>query len=170
MTPPAGTYTLGPDNASLRVLTTRQGLASKVGHDLVLEVGSWEATLTTGDAPTFELSAHARSFKVLEGTGGAKPMTDGDRTKIVENMESKVLGTAPVQFRSTGPGQGDLEIKGTTKPASFDLTIGDDGAIEGRATIVQSDWGIKPYSALMGALKVSDEVVVTVLGKLPQNP
>ncbi len=145
-------------------------MAAKVGHDLVLEVGSWEATLTTGDAPTLELSAHARSFTVLEGSGGAKPLTDGDRAKIIDGIESKVLGTAPIQFRSTGPGQGDLEIKGATRPASFDLTIGDDGAIEGRATIVQSEWGIKPYTALMGALKVADEVVVTVLGKLPQNP
>jgi hypothetical protein len=31
----------------------------------------------------------------------------------------------------------------------------------------QSDWGIKPYSALFGALKVRDEVEVSLDGTLP---
>jgi hypothetical protein len=41
-----------------------------------------------------------------------------------------------------------------------------DGTITGSASFKQSDWGIKPYSALFGALKVNDEVNVVVEGKL----
>ena len=33
-------------------------------------------------------------------------------------------------------------------------------ALTGSATVKQSDWGMKPYSALFGALKVADEVEV----------
>ena len=35
-------------------------------------------------------------------------------------------------------------------------------SLTGSATVKQSDWGLKPYSALFGALKVADEVTVTV--------
>jgi polyisoprenoid-binding protein YceI len=48
---------------------------------------------------------------------------------------------------------------------TFTLT-GDDGSIAGSTTIAQKDWGIKPYSALFGALKVNNEVEVEVEGSL----
>lgn len=157
-------HKLGPSNGSLRVKTTRQGVAAKAGHDLTIEVGSWEATLDTdGAAPSFELEADGGSLKVVDGHGGAKPLSDGDRKKI----DKDVLGGKPIRFKTTGPGTGDLELAGTTRPATFDLKIGDDGTFSGHATVVQSEWGIKPYSAMMGALKVADEVEIAVAGKLP---
>ena len=60
---------------------------------------------------------------------------------------------------------GDLELVGTTKPVSFELTESD-GALTGSTTLKQSDWGIKPFSAMFGALKVNDEVKVVVEGQL----
>jgi hypothetical protein len=42
-----------------------------------------------------------------------------------------------------------------------------DGRVASTIALVQSRWGIKPYRALMGALKVSDEVVVAIEGRLP---
>ena len=48
---------------------------------------------------------------------------------------------------------------------TFDLTESD-GTLSGDATVKQSDWKIKPYSALFGALKVNDEVKVVVEAKL----
>ena len=47
----------------------------------------------------------------------------------------------------------------------FDLGVAD-GAITGGVTIKQSDWGMKPYSALFGTLKVLDEVEVEVEARL----
>jgi hypothetical protein len=35
-----------------------------------------------------------------------------------------------------------------------------DGRVVGGATVVQSRWGIRPYSAFFGALKLSNEVKV----------
>ena len=54
---------------------------------------------------------------------------------------------------------------GKTKPVTFDLSESD-GTLTGDAAVKQSDWGIKPYSALFGALKVNDEVKVVVEAKL----
>jgi len=44
-----------------------------------------------------------------------------------------------------------------------------DGNLTGRATITQSDFGMKPYSTLFGALKVVDEVQVAFDGRLPSS-
>jgi hypothetical protein len=35
-----------------------------------------------------------------------------------------------------------------------------DGRVVGRATVVQSRWGTRPYPAFFGALKLRDEVKV----------
>ena len=60
---------------------------------------------------------------------------------------------------------GDLSMGGKSKPVDFVVT-GDGGQVNGSAKVKQSDWGIKPYSALFGALKVNDEVTVEVEGSL----
>ena len=39
--------------------------------------------------------------------------------------------------------------------------------VAGSARIKQTDWGIKPFSALFGTLKVADEVEVGIDAKLP---
>jgi hypothetical protein len=161
------THTLGPDNASLQVHTKRQGVAAKVGHDLVIEVGSWEATLTTSEPPSFELTADSTSLRIVEGNGGMKPLSDKDRGEIRKNIDAKILKQQPIKCRSTGAGQGELELVGTTRPVPLSLDIGADGQFTGSATVVQSEWGIKPYTGLMGALKVADPVEIRVEGRLP---
>ena len=42
-----GTYKLGPADGTLSVRTGRTGAAAKAGHDLVIHVTAWEATLRT---------------------------------------------------------------------------------------------------------------------------
>ena len=63
--------------------------------------------------------------------------------------------------------EGDLTLAGETAADRFDLAISDDGTLSGDAVVKQSDWGMKPYSALFGALKVKDEVQVELEGHLP---
>ena len=60
---------------------------------------------------------------------------------------------------------GDLELGGRRAPIVFELTLAG-GRITGTATVKQTDWGIKPYSALFGTLKVLDEVQVGIDGSL----
>ena len=173
------THQLGPDNATLQVKTYREGAVSKVGHDLVLDVTSWQATVTSGEdsSPTsVELSADPRSLRVRDGHGGVKPLSDKDRGDITKNIEKKVLGGDGIDFRSTGverPGgdgrievSGELRIAGTARPLSFGLEIGPDGHVEGTVPLRQSDWGIKPFTALMGALKVRDDIEVVLDARL----
>ena len=87
-----------------------------------------------------------------------------------------MLRGGAIEFGSTavtpGAGEGrlrvtgELEIAGTARPVEVELAI-EGGRLTGEATIAQSEWGIKPYSALLGALKVADRVRVTVDAELP---
>src|SRR5437763_11497862 len=62
------TQRFGSDNARLTIRTGRSGAASKAGHDLLIEVGSWQATLEPEAQPALRLTADSRSLRVLEGT------------------------------------------------------------------------------------------------------
>jgi polyisoprenoid-binding protein YceI len=174
-----GRYALGPESAELLVHTGRRGGAAKAGHDLVIEVTSWSATLELADDParsSLALSADGGSLRVREGHGGITKLGDDDREGITKTIDDEVLKRGAIEFRSTTadagaqPGQlrvkGELDLVGTTRPVEFELVLGDDGHLTGEATIVQSEWGIKPYSTLFGALKVADEVKVTVAAEL----
>ena len=176
----AGSHRLGPDSATLEVRTHREGMAARVGHDLVLTVTRWEATVDiAGDAAgaTVALKADSRSLEVREGIGGIKPLSDGERGEILENIDDKVLRELPITFRSRAARfderagrlvvEGELTIAGRTRSLEAQLEVGSDGRVSGAVRLLQSDWGIKPYRGLMGALKVRDEVEVAIDARLP---
>jgi hypothetical protein len=158
----------GPENARLTVRTGRSGAAAKAGHDLLIEVMEWSGTLDPDGDPAVTLSADPRSLRVLEGTGGMQALDDGDRAGIEQTIDDEVLKGAAIEFRSTRfdglPGRvdGELELGGARHPVAFELALGDDGGVTGTAILRQSDWGMKPYTALFGTLKVADEVEVQV--------
>jgi polyisoprenoid-binding protein YceI len=169
----AGSYRLGPSDGTLSVRTGRAGAVAKAGHDLRLEVTAWEATLEVGADTRIELTADATSLRVREGTGGVKPLDEGDKGKIVRAIDEDVLRGAPIVFRSTradpAPGgwrlEGELMLRGETRPMAFDVVIAD-GTLSAAAVVRQTDFGIKPYSALFGAIKVADEVKVELEARL----
>jgi polyisoprenoid-binding protein YceI len=168
-----GTYKFGPDNGSLRVETGRSGAAAKAGHDLSIDVASWDATLSVGDASSLQLSADSTSLHVIEGKGGLQALGDDDKADIRKTIDKDILKKKDISFQSSsvepaGEGlkvTGELTMGGKSNDVSFDLRESG-GTLTGSAEIKQSDWGIKPYSALFGALKVNDEVKVVFEGPL----
>jgi YceI-like domain len=173
----AGTYRLGPDNGWLRVRTRKGGAASKAGHNLLIEVAEWSATLDVGEQSSAELTADAGSLRVLEGTGGMTALGDDDKSGIAQTIREEVLAGCAISFHSTavqgGPGSerltvsGELELGGRSHPNRFELTVDGAGRLTGSAVVKQTDHGIKPYSALFGTLKVLDEVTIEVQATLP---
>lgn len=172
-----GTYALGPHSGRLTIRTSRQGAAQKAGHDLVIEVQTWGATVEIAPDITrsvFEFTADSRSLNVLEGTGGLKALTEKDKRDIVKTIDKEVLKGTPIAFRSTSvrpedDGRlhvtGDLELGGGSNLIAFDLAESG-GRLTGSAVVKQTTWGMKPYTALFGALKVADEVVVAIDAEL----
>jgi hypothetical protein len=169
MSIPEGTHTIGPSNGSLKVKTGKEGAASKAGHNLVLGVNSWEATVEGGDSPSIKLTADPGSLEVIEGSGGAKPLTDDDKKDIKKSIGDKVLGSSEITFQSSevtdGEAKGDLSIAGKSSSVTVPLNVSGD-KISGSVKLSQKDFGIKKFSALMGALKVTDEVTVEYEGSL----
>ena len=159
---------LGPENGTLTVHTGKAGAAAKAGHNLRMEVGSWSATLDL-DARSLELSADSRSLRVVDGSGGVMPLGDDEKAAIPQTIDEEVLKGTPIEFRSTAMTvegshvdvEGELELSGARRPVSFALEL-DDGRIRGAVRIKQSEWGMKPYSALFGTLKVADVVQIEV--------
>src|SRR3954454_1799946 len=105
---PSGIHRLGPDNASLQVKTYREGMAAKVGHDLVIDVTRWDATVDL-TAWTVELNADPRSLEVREGVRGLKPLTHKDRSEIHGNIDDKVVRSQPIALRSTAARQPEAD-------------------------------------------------------------
>jgi polyisoprenoid-binding protein YceI len=171
----AGIHTIGPENGSLLIKTGREGAAARAGHDLVLEATNWDGTVQVGDTGAVQLNVDPAGIEVRTGTGGAKALSDKDRGDVKKNMDGKVLGSSPIRFQSTSVAvadgamdvSGDVSIAGASQPISVPLTIAPDGTVSGSVTLSQSSFGIKQYKALMGALKVADDVEVQIEARLP---
>jgi polyisoprenoid-binding protein YceI len=170
---PAGTYTFGPENGSLWVKTGRVGAAAAAGHDLLIKVTGWQATLVVGEPPVqtnLVLEVDAGSLRVHDGFGGMQPLGDLEKESIQETIDEEILKRMDIEFRSTSVQeaeshvtvQGDLRLVGNVRPIELDVEIDDYGKVNCSVVVRQSDWGIEPYTALFGALKVADDVEITI--------
>jgi polyisoprenoid-binding protein YceI len=175
---PAGTHTFGPENGAMWVKTERGGAAAVAGHDLMIQVTDWEVTLEVGiDGATPSVTARvdSTSLKVREGYGGMQPLDDADRANIEQTINDEVLRGTEIAFQSTSVHateaalavEGELAIAGTLAPLAFEVSMHDDGRLSSTVTLRQTACGMEPYSALFGALKVADEVEITVNAVLP---
>jgi polyisoprenoid-binding protein YceI len=167
-------HRLGPDNATLSVHTKRGGAAAKAGHDLELHVTSWAGALDL-DAGSAELSADATSLRVHKATGGMQALGEEDKDNIRQTIDDDVLQRQNITFRSDSVVsardgryrvEGDLELAGAIQPLGFDLLVAEDGSVSASAVVTQTRWGMKPFSALFGTLKVLDDVEVRLEGRL----
>ncbi len=175
MTAYTGNFQLGPVAGRIVLKTGRAGLAAKAGHDLTIEVTRWSARAQVPAdedgglaAATVTAELDLGSLEVREGTGGAKPLTDGDRGQIKKQIAG-ILGGATATFASSriitsgasgGAIEGTLTLNGQTQPVRLQVTAPGSGRYRGSVTVVQSQFGIKPYTGFFGALKLRDEVGV----------
>ncbi|GLY83943.1 polyisoprenoid-binding protein [Actinoallomurus iriomotensis] len=170
----SGTYALGPASGTLRLRTGRSGLGRRAGHDLTIEVTRWsgEAVIDLDDPSACTVTAEMdpASFEVVEGGGGVMALTAADRIEILKTVREKILKTRAhpvIRFRSTEVSgtpsaftiEGELTIMDVTRPVTVHGRISGE-RLTGEATVVQTRWGIKPYSALFGQLRLADEVKI----------
>ena len=168
-----GTYRLTPESGELLVKTGRTGMGRRAGHDLVIEVTRWQGevivdTAKPGDS-TVSVEVDVDSFEVREGLGGVKPLTQNDRAEIKKTLRGilQIESDPKITFHSTSitnsveswTVEGDLTIRGQIQPVTVNSVIIDD-RVRGGTAVKQTRWGIKPYSAFLGALKLADEVGV----------
>jgi hypothetical protein len=164
---------LGPQDGTLTVRTGKAGAAAKAGHNLVIEVQRWQGSLTP---EAVELTADARSMRVVSGSGGISPLGEDERTGIAQTIDEEVLQGGNIVYRSSAVTareggydvEGELDLLGVTRPLSFSLSV-DGDQLTGSAQVKQTDFRMKPYSALFGTLKVADVVEVRIDATLPKG-
>lgn len=177
--PEPGVYALGPQCGAIRIKTFKEGLLSPLGHDLTLEASEWRATVRIDrlDPPAgaVELDVAVPGLRVV----APEDLGDKDREEILRNIRSDVLHTAKfpkVRFRSTDSEvrctseeggtlhlEGELEIHGVSRktPLQVHFQKTDKGLrVRGETALRQTEFGVKPYKAPLGVIKVRDEVRV----------
>ncbi|MDX6410381.1 MAG: hypothetical protein QOE13_3452 [Gaiellaceae bacterium] len=156
-------------------------MGAKLAHDLVLTANKWNGTLNVDAenpaASSATLSIDPRSIEIVEAVGGMKSLSDKDRRDIGKNIDEKVLQTGKfpeLKFESTSVSgsepnfnvAGNMTIVGTTRPVNVNLNV-NGTTVTGKASISQKDFGIKPFSAMMGAIKLRDDVDFELTVDLP---
>jgi polyisoprenoid-binding protein YceI len=171
----SGHFQIGPSNGRLLMRTYRRGIAQSVGHDLVIEMTGWSGDLTVAEdlaASTVSATIEMGSMTVLEGTGGVKPLTDKDKEDIVQearkhlntgkNPEATFVSTTVTDSGDSVSVAGTFTLRGTSGPVTLALTDAGGGAYKATTTIAQSTFGVKPFSAFLGALKLKDEIELEI--------
>jgi polyisoprenoid-binding protein YceI len=173
------TYTIVPSESSFWVFVGKSGLFSALAHNHEIGVKSFSGRVVVpaagAGAGSLEMEVDAPSLEVLD-----KEPSEEDKKKIFNSMHNEVLESAKYQkvtFKSVSVSDvkqtggdaysfvvnGDLSLHGVTKriavPVAATVTPQQLRAT-GKYTLKQSDYGIKPYSAAGGTIKVKDEVVV----------
>jgi len=169
-------WTLDASNGELLVKTGVTGRAAKMGHRLTIAMNSWQATVSwAGSEPAaLELVVEVDSLEVLRGEGGVKPLSGPEKALARSNaLKSLDADRFPqIRFRAddvekTGDGYrltGTLEIHGKSHKRVIDLRVEDLGEswrLSCDADVRQTEFGVKPYSLLMGSMKVVDDVTVS---------
>jgi polyisoprenoid-binding protein YceI len=177
-------WILDPSDGELLVRTGVTGRAAKIGHRLTIALTSWQAEVSwNGSEPAaVELTAEMDSLEVLMGQGGVKPLSAPEmalaRSNALKSLDADQF--ARIRFyagdiEKTGDGYrltGTLEIHGKSRKRVIDLRVEDLGEswqLSSDAAVRQSDFGIKPYSMLMGSVKVVDEVKVSLTVDRPKD-
>jgi polyisoprenoid-binding protein YceI len=166
----AVTYTLAPDSR-LDVVTRKAGLLGGFGHDHRIRARGFTGTIVhdpsdTG-ASSVTVTVQARDLHVLP-IGADRE----DGPKVEEAMREDVLQvdrwpTIAFRSRTVTPIEGgvrvagDLTLAGQTHPVTVDMRVqaGPSRIVaDGRFSIAQTEWGIEPYTAALGTIRVADRV------------
>ncbi|MGB0972757.1 MAG: YceI family protein [Mycobacterium sp.] len=178
-------WRLNESNGDLCVRTGVEGKAASMGHRLTIAMQSWEATVQwSGNTPVAaEAIVDVDSLRVMHGEGGVKGLSEPEKT-LARSNALKTLGAGKfpqISFRAdriekTSSGYqltGTLEIRGKTRERVIDLDVEDSGTfwqLSCEADVRQTDFGVKPYSMLLGSMKVVDTVRVSFSANASKNP
>ena len=169
-------WSLDGSHGELLIRTGVAGRAAQIGHRLTIAMRSWQATTQwDSDEPvSAELTVDAGSLEVVRGEGGLTPLSGPEKILVRSNalrslgagrfpritFVAKTIEKADDGYRLTGA----LTIRGKTRAQTVDVRTDDlDGSwwLSSETTVRQSEFGIKPYSQLLGSLKVADDVTVS---------
>ncbi len=191
---PAATFTIDPSKSSLVVQISRDGVAARLGHDHVVRATTFsgrvsydpaapEASSISVEVQTATLKADEPATRRRFGLSGEPTATDvADIEKNMRSESQLYVTKFPVttfmssriipQTQDRYLVMGRLTIRGVTNTVRFPASVRMEGHVfRATATLkfLQSSFGYKPYSALLGAIKNRDEVMLHIdLATMPE--
>jgi hypothetical protein len=158
--------------ATIHVFTFKAGLLARVAHDLRFSVHKYELTLEAQRIRGF-CAADSLTVDGVMGAHGLEPnaLSDKDKRQILETLRDDILESRryprieiegqvqTLNARITVHGQ--LRLKHRNRPIVTELMhVGD--AVQTTFELKPSEFGIAPYKALAGAIKLQDRVRVSI--------
>jgi polyisoprenoid-binding protein YceI len=164
----SGARVFGSDDVDVHVFTYKEGALSALAHDLKLRVTRFRIGVDDDRAPTTVTATFdASSLRVVSA------MRDGHESALLpaiafgeveRNIEREVLRsrTFPeITFVSSAITDAHVDGALTLCGVTRDVRIARTGTT-GRVRIDQREFGIKPFSAMMGTLKIKPHVDVVL--------
>lgn len=182
----ARTWTLDGKKSRLVLQVFKDGAASALAHDHTVQATAFsgEVIADAADPTTARVSVTVQAAAldnddpVTRKKYGLDPfIPDDDRAAVKKAMlgpdQLDVVQFPTIAFSSTAVEKngdqhvllGTFTLKGVSRPVRLPITARVDGDTltgDGSFRFKQSDWGMKPYSALLGAVKNKDEVTLHV--------
>ncbi|MCV7413241.1 S-adenosyl-L-methionine-dependent methyltransferase [Mycobacterium florentinum] len=169
-------WTLDAADGELQLRTAVKGRAARMGHRLTIAMTRWRAAVRWAgtDPVAAELTVEVGSFGVLSSQGGVKGLSGPEKALVRSNALSSLGADRFPEIRFTADVieetkngyrlSGTLEIRGKQREHVIDLhteDLGDSWRMSAESTVRQTDYGIKPYSLLMGSVQVADDVTLS---------
>jgi polyisoprenoid-binding protein YceI len=170
----------GPGEAEITARAFREGVLSAVGHDVQVGADRFHIDVDE-EAGTVEAVIEADSVRVRgalrDGRVDTAVLSPADARKIDDSLRDEVLearrfpeiryvGRARAATAEGREVEGTLQLHGVARPLTLRTRrSGDVEEVEVR--IAQPDFGIRPFRAMLGALKIRPELVVRVVLRGP---
>jgi hypothetical protein len=181
----ATVYDVNPQASKVHILVYRGGTLSRLAHNHVMSVANLQGEIWTH--PTLARSGFDLAFPVGDlviddvqarqaaGSDFSSEVSQSDREGTRKNMlRAEVLNGERyprISLRSVTVGgtaqKPEVSARITIRDASHDVavkpTVAIDGSritVSGEFDLLQTDFGIKPFSAALGALQVQDRLHV----------
>ena len=161
------------DDARCTVFTFKEGLLSAIAHDLEIAVERFTIERDEGKLEArFEPQSLRVRHPMKDGAPNPSGLSERDKKKIESTIQDDVLETRrhpEIRFTSsevkvegdTATIRGTLALHGRTKPLEVRARKeGPRWIVE--TTLHQPDFGITPYTAMMGTLRIKPEVRVRI--------
>jgi hypothetical protein len=158
-------------DATIYVYTYKEGLLSKLAHDLRFTLTRFSISARgTEILARFEIGSLRVDGVMRGGKLERGELSQSDREKIQETLKdvvsSREFGDARLTARLVTKQppfvlEGQLTLRAETRPITLQLDREEDRLL-GETVIVPSQWGIRPYRALGGTLKLQDRVRITI--------
>lgn len=159
---------LGPSAVEVHVFTFKEGLLSAVAHDLDLKVGR---CTVDAEGDTIRGEFDTSSLQVVSAMKDGRPSdalstsmkADIEKNVVHDVLESRRHPTATFETKRVEASEieGELTLHGVTRPVRGARSA-EAGWDVAEFRFDQRDFGIKPYSAMLGTLKIKPEILVRV--------